>query len=128
MWCIFTSKNRIWLHTSHSTIELILTRMGTEPWTSHRKLLLIFLIHFCFFHWLSSEVEGKLQAMKCYLLILYTGISLIFFLHCVFTDLYICIYFLLLPLQGYQVQLRKFRAGREVPGTDFIFFCVENFS
>lgn len=122
------SKNRIGDYTSHSSTELIFTRMGPELWTSHRKLLLILLISFCFFHRLSFAAEWKLQAMKYYLFVLFTGTSLIFFSSlCIYRPLHL--YLLsFITTTGVSSSTEKFCAGREAPGTDFIFFCVENFS
>lgn len=125
---LHASKDRIWGQASHSSTELIFARMGPEPWTSHRKPLLILLFSFYFFHRLSSAIEWKLQAMKYYLFfVLFTGTSLIFFLHCVFTDLYICIYFLLLPVKGYQVQLRSCVLGERPQALTLFSFVLRIF-
>lgn len=127
MWCTFSCQRAEFEARLHTAVQTwYFTMMSPALWRSRKKQLLIFL--FSFLYILSPAVEQKLQAIKCYLFVLYTSISLNFFLHYVLSDLSICSYFLLLSVSGYQVQPKKFCAGREAPGNGFVSFHVENSS
>lgn len=128
MWCIFKSERTEHEATLHTAVQKLYSQGWAQNCEHHTENhLSLFSSVFVFFQRLTSAAEWKLQEMKCYLFVLFTGTSLILFLCCVFTDLYICIYFLLLPLKWYQVQLRSTVLGERPQALTLFSFVLRIF-